>query len=351
MGRRLSAGLDHLATYVSRFPDRATWDALRSLGPTLIDQPSALDTLDPPADVIAAWYTDARQVRAHHVVQADAFAELERAWWRSGVAVLIFKGFDTATRFYPDPSRRAMDDIDILVRPADVAAAASVAIERGFTRLIREPGRLGPVDDDVHAEWTLRRAFGRFSIEIDCHWRPIADHRLAILLPGIEEIDLWDGAAPIAPEGALRPSAPRAALHCAISQIVGHPWSHPLGYLDLYLLGDDETWPTTLTLARRAGLLSSLALAARFARALYGAPGPPSIDAPWAVRTMVGDDWLGRNAWRRQMFARDVLLIALSRPRRLATLIRSESARLARRRNPGGDSRDRASATAALGPS
>src|SRR5207237_2152698 len=50
------------------------------------------------------------------------------------VCPLLLKGSDLAFTVYPDPLLRPAADVDLLVRPGDLARALAVLVARGYTR-------------------------------------------------------------------------------------------------------------------------------------------------------------------------------------------------------------------------
>jgi hypothetical protein len=59
-------------------------------------------------------------------------APLFRAWWASGIQVLLFKGFALSQFVYPVPGARSYGDVDLLIRPEDAPAALGIARSLGW---------------------------------------------------------------------------------------------------------------------------------------------------------------------------------------------------------------------------
>ena len=68
---------------------------------------------------------------------ADAVCRLARA----GVPTLVLKGVPLIVQYYRDPALRPMSDVDLMVRPADLARALRILAEAGWTV---QGGRTGP---------------------------------------------------------------------------------------------------------------------------------------------------------------------------------------------------------------
>jgi hypothetical protein len=58
---------------------------------------------------------------------------LIRAMRDAGVDPILLKGMHTGTEFFPHPATRPASDIDLLVRPSEMARAAAVLMGNGFT--------------------------------------------------------------------------------------------------------------------------------------------------------------------------------------------------------------------------
>lgn len=110
-------------------------------------------------------------------------AALARKLHDAGIDVLFLKGVALAHVFYADPALRPMSDIDILIRPGQIAAATAVCRQLGWRPLF-EPGDLFPLDQGVH--FTLGTEF-----QLDLHWRAFWEFR-----PSISDDILWDQAIP-----------------------------------------------------------------------------------------------------------------------------------------------------------
>jgi hypothetical protein len=298
--------------------DERLWPALRSLGPAFAACPSALARLRPPVDVEAIWRRDLRATRARNVL---LLAELERAFDAldaAGVHALAFKGAAALDRLYADPGARPMDDADLLVRPADRDRAADVLGRLGYERRPEEPGRFGAAPP---GEWTFDGP-----VQIDLHWHLVADTRLRALFPGVEDPSLWARAV------GRRLSSSDAALAAAVTQPLGHPWSHPLGYLDLRLELATGGADDLVERAAGRGLGAPTWWSLRFTERLFGGDDAPRALAPRPLsrrlgEMLVGADWVGLAPFRREMPARDLFVMLLAGPAALRRSLAAERPR------------------------
>ena len=297
----LAAALEHLAGVAPG--GEACWAALRSLGPALAAHPEALARLSPPPRVSHGWQRDLHGTRARNVLLLSELDRALEALDAAGVPAILFKGAAALDRLYDDPGLRPMDDADLLVRPSDRERAADVIARLGYARRDDEPGRFGHAGQD---EWTFDGP-----IQIDLHWHVVADRRLRALFPGCDDDAVWLRATG-------RHLAPiDDALATAIAQPLGHPWSHPLGYLDLHLALGSVDAAELFERARQRGVGQLLWWSLRFAAHLFGGEPPPASLAPAPTARqlgglLVGGDWLGVAPFRREMPARDLFVLLLA---------------------------------------
>jgi hypothetical protein len=100
----------------------------------------------------------ARAVRlSHHLIR------LLIAFQEAGIPVILLKGAHLAAQVYPDPALRTMDDIDLLVRQADLYRSRQIVED-----LKRQsPGAASRVD--LH--WNIDSGSSPFSINPDDLWQ------------------------------------------------------------------------------------------------------------------------------------------------------------------------------------
>jgi hypothetical protein len=320
----LDAALEHLA---QRVPSAAeSWDALRSLGPLYAAHGAQLARLDPPEIVRARWARDLRATRAANLVLSAELARVLAALHDAGIDALVYKGAAALDGLYGDPGFRPMDDADLLVRPDDRERVTGLLGDLGFAPLQLEVGRLGTVGLALHGARGYRRALGALHADLDLHWHAISDARLRAAFPLADDAALWRRARPTtfggAPALALDPVD--AAIVTAASQLLGHPWSHPLGYLDLHLVAERLSggdWEVLVQRAHARGLTGPAYWGLRFAAELFGTTATgalaalrPSRASLWLGERLVGGDWLGLAAGRREQPARDLFVLLAAGP-------------------------------------
>ena len=116
------------------------WEAARSpwwlgVGSFLLDGLSGmqLDGRLPPA-IRLAFLADSVACRARSAAAVEASVTLVGWLEAAGLPTVVLKGVGTAAWLYPEAWRRPCGDVDLLVLPADHAAAVSTLVARGCAR-------------------------------------------------------------------------------------------------------------------------------------------------------------------------------------------------------------------------
>jgi hypothetical protein len=188
---------------------------------------------------------------------------------RVGIDALVLKGAALAHAYYPNPGMRAMDDIDVLVRPADIAAALSALQDHGWAPTLARPERLLVV---MHA-LAMRKARGR---DLDLH-----GHLFAGSMRADVDAERWARAVVIEhPHATWRALDPTdQLLHVLVHGVEADPptvqWIADATMI-LRGAGDGIDWTRLVTDADREG--RGLAVAAA-RRELHGVLGLPA-DGP-----------------------------------------------------------------------
>ncbi len=118
------------ATYAGweTLPARAEY---HGLGPLVYKHVCAIEAPwpMPVRRVLQGQYVRQRHANA---VRFAVLGEILRAFQAAGIDVLVLKGAALAQMVYPEPALRPMSDIDVLVRPAQAAAAQAQLTRLGF---------------------------------------------------------------------------------------------------------------------------------------------------------------------------------------------------------------------------
>ena len=97
-----------------------------------------------------------------------------------GIRAAVLKGGATAHLDYPDPSWRQVTDIDLLIDPADLAAAIALLLHEGWVQAYALPPR--------HRQFTHAVTLVHEGMELDLHQR-VAHRALGVLVPTKELLD------------------------------------------------------------------------------------------------------------------------------------------------------------------
>ncbi len=103
---------------------------------------------------------------ALYIVQERALVELDSALERAGIDYATIKGGANRLVLYPNPALRACHDLDLLVRPADRAAATKVLLDLGYAAR--------PKFDNISLELLMTRD----QVDVDLHWGLLREGRL-----------------------------------------------------------------------------------------------------------------------------------------------------------------------------
>ncbi|WP_408896819.1 nucleotidyltransferase family protein [Nocardioides sp. R1-1] len=219
-----------------------------------------------PAEVTAVLDAMVEGDRQRRLVHALETVRVERLLDTAGIASLVFKGVPLAVLTTGSADARGAGDVDVLVRPADVASAHAVLTRAGWA--LHERGRVEP------GMWAWRHVlrWGHSltylgpGVDVDLHWRldavPGAQPPAHALLARRTTVEV--GGAPV-------PTlAPVDAFHHLAGHREGWTWLRTL--VDLRRLARD---PAVFDRELTAPALTSLAAA----RASVGLPAsvPPRV--------------------------------------------------------------------------
>ena len=233
-----------------------------------------------------------QSVWAANVVLARDWGEATAALRQARVETVTLKGMALANVVYPEPWLRPMADVDLLVRPADRAAALATLRELGY----RSPG-------DAADELGASRSFAelvRHGTRIDLHWHAARYLRFE----GVVEVDhdgLWRRARPlVTPEGrSLMLSPEDLLLHLVVHLTLGSDFARVLWYADLDAVvrafAGELHWERLAEEADRWHIKGLTGWALGVAAASFGTPLPSGLL-----------ERLRRGRWRRAAVAERV---------------------------------------------
>ncbi len=186
----------------------------------------------------------------------------------AGIDTLLLKGVALSTLYYDDLGARPMDDIDLLVRRAQAAAAMAVLQANGWRPVTPRPEtRL----DALHADAFMDDG-GR---NLDLHWSALWE------LP--DDADLWAGAV----ETTLNGVPTRALGHAdQLLQVCVHGlrWASvpPIRWVAdatriVEVAGDELDWQRVVRIARANELTLGLQYALGYLAETFAVAIPPAV--------------------------------------------------------------------------
>lgn len=333
----LLSGVGHLLDYLE---ERATyltmaggqrWEALHSLWPVLYHASERDASVRQRCAALVApfaqWQHAYHSTVARNILVLQEAAKVVRALERQGICSILVKGAALAESVYPDVGLRTMSDVDLLLRREDVSQAARALAAMGYGLQEPPPGRLGAAGrvDLAAQEWRKDLAGGYFAV--DLHWHLLGDGRLRAAFPRFLSEEVWQRAQStrVAGQRALVLEPEDALPYLCLQQLAWHPWSHPLGYLDLHLLVELERtridWDILSSRAARWGLGTVVSRACAWTHRLFGtdfgdrlllASVPGDGLRSWLIDGLAGDDLLGLRERAGQTERRDVLVLLLA---------------------------------------
>lgn len=163
----LPAGLDwdRVVTLARRHRVQGlVWNALAQLADLL------------PSDAKEALSSDARSIAATNLAIAAECRELQKLFSLSGLELLFVKGLAVGALAYRSPLLKMGWDIDLLIDPCDLPAAAKLLTDRGYVpRIPRNPAHL----QSWHAGSKESVWSREGSLHVELHTR-LADNRRLI---------------------------------------------------------------------------------------------------------------------------------------------------------------------------
>lgn len=201
----------------------------------------------------------------------DAVAPVIKRWRVAGIDCIVLKGVPLALRYYPSLAARPMDDCDLLVRPEQALAAATLLMEDGW----RAESILS---ESVLAANHALRFTGPAGHLLDLHWRlqpEIGD--------AVAETEQWQAAEAFAIRNvaARTLSAADLLLHVCVH---GMKWSTtpPLrwaadAHMTITKAGDRLDWPRVVRRAERLHLVLPLRECLAFLRDQLDTPIPSFV--------------------------------------------------------------------------
>lgn len=292
--------------------------------------------------------TSAAQAHDAHEVHASAMGSALRldrsllqvisALRSAGVEARVLKGVAVAVLDHPEPAQRCYGDVDILVRPDDLASAVTAleALGRGRDLPERRPG----FDRRFAKEVTAYLGDGN---EVDIH-RTIAAGVFGL---DVRLDELWEGSTPfVLGSAALRAlDRERRLIHACYNAVLGDSSPRRVALRDVVVLGDhpDLDVDETIRLCERWRGGAVVAAAVELVRRRFGLGGTGEL-RHWArTRSATARERLVLRSYRSMGGSNTLVLLTgafggtgvRSRVAYLATLVAPSSAYREARRASG----------------
>ena len=224
----------------------------------------------------AAWVNGRRQ----HLLGVEQLCRVLAAFDDEGVPVLTLKGPALGEALYRDPGLRPFTDLDLLIRPADVARALSLLSALGYRHL--------DVGHSLPYELAWRHAASFLGgdhpdrLPIDLHWG-LLDYPGIAPAPEIDLQEIWERAVKVEawdqPAWGLCPED--LLIYLALHWGVHHAFSGLVWRLDLALLlrryGGTLDWDAVTERARRWRVRGALYVALREIHEEFRVGPPPAF--------------------------------------------------------------------------
>lgn len=223
----------------------------------------------------AALYPGVRAAVAREIFVQQELQAMFTALDAAGIPVLVTKGTALAYAFYAEPWLRPRADTDLLVRRADVGAAADVLEARGYSRSVA----ISTGEHVSHQAAFERRDPNGVRHVIDLHWR-IANPQVVAgalafdaLRAGSRGIPALGGRTPSAADSLALACVHRLAHHQGHERLI---WLHDM--VTLARAMDADAWNAFADLARRQGIAAICLDGLSAARGWLGLSVPPAVE-------------------------------------------------------------------------
>lgn len=220
----------------------------------------------PPPSKLEAYV---RSASNRGLLLTGELLRLLKRWDAAGVQAIPFKGPALASLLYGDPALRHFDDLDVLVRAEDFAAAKEVALALGYQPRERH---------SLHESFSLFR--GGVEIVLELHWEFMPMPEVFPFAPHLA--DAWSRCETISLGGyKARAFAPADQLLYLCAHGSRHLWFRLQWICDVAQLlrtRPDLDWERLMVQARSSGGWRMLFLGLYLAHDLLGALLPPEIE-------------------------------------------------------------------------
>jgi len=255
-----------------------------------------------PPEIAAGLRESFESAARFNLALAAELARLLKSCEQEGIAAVPLKGPALAAALYGNLALRASSDLDLLIRPADLARVRRILAARGYR-----------LTSNLH--WNSERACFRARerqvsfldaagiISVDVHWHPMP----AYFPDSFSPEEAWGSLQPVRMAGfPVRALAPRHLLLYLCGHGGKHGWERLAWICDLARLIEldpELDWEAAMGEARRARTGRMLATGLLLASDLLGknlpAPAARFVSADPHARALADDVWARYEAGAR----------------------------------------------------
>lgn len=241
-----------------------------------------LGALSPPPGVADELRREVRQCTIETLRQGAALNEILAEFAQAGIDPVILKGIPLAERLYGAAGNRHARDIDILVRPTNIACAAGILDRLGYVPapVYRLRGLLVGTRALAQECYDLEYVGGRGHMPVELHWRTSHYAGWPDFTETPELTEMQNTA-----HGPVRVPTDPANLIYLAGHASMHAWARLKWLADIGRLAairGEAGLTTDLELADRLGGKLPASLGLRLAHRLMGTPLPPALLHPGA---------------------------------------------------------------------
>jgi hypothetical protein len=242
-----------------------------------------------PDDVIRSLRESLFAIASKNLRLTAELAAISATFQSRGIQHIPYKGTVLSQILYGTIAQRSISDIDLIVRPEDVAEARACLEELGFSDGfgLTSGQRLRAI------RYGFEYSFIRDGVTVDLHWRLVQN----FAWPSLNMDHVWRYLVPFAFFGRdYSVFSPELALAVLCVHSAQHEWLQLSMFVDLAVLLSQHRnldWKTIEELAGDSHSRRSVLVALKLAHDYLGSPLPPRIE-----EAIEGDPQVGKIAER-----------------------------------------------------
>jgi len=246
-----------------------------------------------PEEMLAQFASEFRRNTVRNLYLTGELTRILKTFVDREIPALPFKGPLLAQQAYGNLGLREFQDLDLLIRPADVARVLPLLASEGYS----PRARLKWVTPDLWTRWSTEVLLQNQHTYIDLHWSLLPDHYpiqldVEIFWRAAVKVDLAGSrVCSLSPEVLLQVLAVHGGKHCweRLCLVADIAW-----LLDAYPRLD---WPNIIAAAEESGCRRAVLLALGILKDVQQITLPPNIETLVEQDRRVRD--LRASVWQR----------------------------------------------------